>query len=114
MDVVKLLVSFRHCDVRARDKDNNTPLHWAAIVGNTAVINVLIQHGADVKERGAFDRAALHYACQDGHAQCIHELMTHGADIEVRDSEDEATPLHLAARCNHSDCVKVLLEDYDA
>ena len=40
--------------------------------------------------------------------------MTHGAGVEARASDRESTPLHLAACFNRINCVKVLLEDYDA
>ena len=49
------------CDaslIRARNNDNDTPLHRAARNGNDTVINVLIQHGAAVHERGQFGRTA--------------------------------------------------------
>ena len=111
---VEFLLSRDTSQVKARNKYNNTPLHVTAINGNNAVISVLIQHGADVNARGQFGRTALHKACGQGHVLCIHEFMTHGADIEARDSDCESTPLQLAAYFNHSNCVKVLLEDYDA
>ena len=40
--------------------------------------------------------------------------MIHGADVETRDSDDNETPLHMAAKFNHPACVKVLLDKYNA
>ena len=66
------------CDaslVKARTVHKNTPLHAASLKGNTAVISVLIQHGAEVNARGRFDRTPLHYACYKGyfksHRECV-------------------------------------------
>ena len=81
---VEYLLSCDASLIRARDEDNNTPLHSAAVNGNDTVISVLIQHGAEVNERGCDGRTALHYACCEGHVFCIHELMRHGADVEAR------------------------------
>ena len=92
------------------DEDKNTPLHVAALNGNTDVINVVIQHAADVNERGHFGRTALHHAYEKGHVACVYELMTHGADVDVRGSELESTPLQLTAHFDHSNCAKVLLQ----
>ena len=33
----------------ARDKDGETPLHWAASGGSPAVVDLLIARGADMK-----------------------------------------------------------------
>ena len=112
LDVVKLLTSYNICDVNAKDEDNDTPLHCAAIEGNNAMISVLIQHRAEVDERGRLGRTALHKACVKGHVACIDELLRHGADAEAKDSHSESTPLHLAATFNHPDCVKLLLDKY--
>ena len=78
------------------------------------MFSVLIQHGAGVNERGQFGRTALHKACCKGDVACIDELMKHGSDVEARDGDQEATPLRLAATCNHPDCVKVLLDKYSS
>ena len=40
--------------------------------------------------------------------------MRHGSDVEARDSDNEATPLQLAADFDHPDCVKELLDKYVA
>ena len=100
--------------IRARDIDNDTPLHRAALRGNDTAISVLIQHGAEVNERGYVGRTALHSACSHGYVACVHELMRHGADVEAKDADNEASPLELAAYFNHPVCVKMLLDKYSA
>ena len=111
---VEYLLSCDASLISAQTNDINTPLHRAALRGNDTVISVLIQHGAEVNKRGPGGRTALHHACQNGHVACIHELIKHGADVEAKDSDNEATPLQLAAGFNHPDCVKVLLDNYSA
>ena len=96
------------------DYSNHTPLHWAAFGCNSDVIRMLLDHGADVDARGLMGMTALHAACNRGDVACIHELMARGAQIEARDSETEATPLTMAANCNHSEIVKTLIGVYNA
>ena len=111
---VEYLLSCDASLVRARDQDNNTPLHRAALSGNDAVIGVLIQHGAEVNVRGLYGRTALHDASKKASIAGIHELMRHGADVEAQDSFNKETPLQLAIEFNHADCVKMLLFTHSA
>ena len=100
--------------VNATDYSNDAPLHYAAFKGKGDVVKMLLDQGADVDARGKFGRTALHDACREGHVSCIHELIAGGAQVEARDRRIEATPLHLAAYCNHPDSVKKLVDVYKA
>ena len=100
--------------MNAADNSNEPPLHHAALRGKGDVVKTLLDQGADVNAGGRFCRTALHAACQKGHVSCIHKLIAVGAQIEAKDSAREATPLILAAQCNHPDSVKILVDVYKA
>ena len=117
IDANNKVVFLLQCDaslVNATDYFNSTPIHLAVCKGNSDVVKTLLHYGADANARGRIGKKALHYACEQGHVACIHELMAGGAEIEAKDSEREATPLHLAAYCNHPDSVKTLVDVYKA
>ena len=46
----------------ARDKDGETPLHWAASGGSPAVVDLLIARGADMKAEDDEGKTPADYA----------------------------------------------------
>lgn len=45
--MVKLLLKNKaHCNIR--DKQERRPLHWAAYIGYTCIVRILVEHGADI------------------------------------------------------------------
>ena len=65
----------------------------------------------DVTAKGGFGWTALHLAARNGDLdpQVIRVLLEGGADVAAR-SDDEATPLHHAARHSAPEVVRILLE----
>ena len=51
---------------RPQNKNNETALHCAAQYGHTAVINLLLSHGADPSIRNVKDETALNLAAHYG------------------------------------------------
>lgn len=86
-----------------------TALHYAAENGDTAVVECLIEHGADIKAQDIIlSRSAIHFAAENGNLDCIKYLAEKGADLQDKDSFG-ATALHYAAKNNHLDVVKYLV-----
>jgi hypothetical protein len=52
----------READIKAKDHDGQTVLHWAALGGNEAVIRLLVDRGADVEAKDDNGKSALHWA----------------------------------------------------
>jgi ankyrin repeat protein len=94
--MTELLVA-NGADVNATtDRERNTPLHWAALLGNSEVADVLVSNGASVIARDAFGHQPLHNAAVAGSVKVAELLIAGGADVSARD-ELELTPLHWAA-----------------
>ena len=45
--MVKLLLQHK-ADCNIRDKQERRPLHWAAYIGYTGIVKILIDHGAEI------------------------------------------------------------------
>lgn len=50
------------CDLSAVDLQFRTPLHWAAVLGLSELVGLLLQKGADPNAADAVGATALHYA----------------------------------------------------
>ena len=69
-------------DVQARDSDGWTALHYAAISGRTACLEVLLAAGASVDSVEECDyKTPLHFAACSGRAACVRALIAAGADV---------------------------------
>jgi ankyrin repeat protein len=89
-------------------------LHWAAMSGNTEIVDLVLRHGADINAREdapagewshafAYMRhfaqsgcAAIHHVAHEGEPHMAAYLIDHGADVNAS-SPGGWTPLHLAA-----------------
>lgn len=78
----------------------------AALNGQTQVLKRLIGLGAQVNREGW---TALHYAATSGHLDTLALLIDHSAYIDA-ESPNRTTPLMMAARFNHTDAAKLLLQ----
>jgi len=104
--------STRWSNVGARDRDGRTPLHRAAECGNTGVIEVLIEAGADVACIDREGNTALHRAAAAGNVDTLQALLDSRADIDARNGEGH-TALEVATASKRDDAIG-LLTDYRA
>jgi hypothetical protein len=65
-----------------RNKNSWTLLMIAALEGNTAIGELLIQSGADVDQRNKFRETALSLAAHTGHPSFVQLLLNRGASLE--------------------------------
>jgi len=81
-----MLLVAKGARVNAAAKDGTTPLMVAtSVVGNTATVKYLLDHGADVKAATVFGSTALISASQLGDSEMVRLLLAKGADSHVVD-----------------------------
>ncbi len=78
--VSQVLVTSPQLQVNRPNPNNETPLMLAALKKQEALVQLLIQRGADVNRPGW---APLHYAATTGHVAIIRLLLEHHAYIDA-------------------------------
>ncbi|XP_063802075.1 ankyrin repeat domain-containing protein 27 isoform X2 [Pseudophryne corroboree] len=92
----------------SRDDRGYTPLHIAAICGQSRCIDLLISKGALVNATDYHGSTPLHLACQKGQQNISLLLLHYKASRDIQDNNGN-TALHLACTYGHEDCVKALV-----
>ena len=104
------ILSLRGGDARidSEDENGNTPLHWAATLGNADAADALLARGADANARSKSDLSAVSDEAMslliDKGVYSPEELK----DVIVRNAG--GTALHAAAASNNRDVVAAILE----
>lgn len=96
-------------NLAAKDANDCTALHLAAIAGNAAVVTMLINGGADIDALDSQGLSPLNAAAAAGKLDICSELLQGGANLEVK-SEAAITPLQTALASKQSDVLKMLIE----
>ncbi|CAJ0937562.1 unnamed protein product [Ranitomeya imitator] len=96
--------------INLTDEEGFTPLMWAAAHGQIAVVEFLLQNGADPQVLGKGRESALSLACSKGYTDIVKMLVECGVDVNEYDWNG-GTPLLYAVHGNHVKCVKILLEN---
>ena len=104
--VATLLANAPHSKVEVRNSADESPLMLAALKGELALCQLLIDKGADINKPGW---APLHYAATNGHIAVMQLLLDGHAYIDAA-SPNGTTPLMMAARYGTPTAVKLLLE----
>ena len=90
-------------NVNARDKDGNTPLHWAGkSLDSINAYRLLLEKGADVDATNNSGYTPLHCAVYCHDTRAIRFLLKNGANREARNSKGE-TPLDIAMNSSDRD-----------
>ncbi|CAF99320.1 unnamed protein product, partial [Tetraodon nigroviridis] len=71
--------------------------------------SLLSKKGSSAAKLDNDGKSALHVAAARGQSDCLAVLLAHSADLTVSDAAGLA-PLHLAARNNHLECCRKLLQ----
>ena len=88
-----------------------TLLHRAALDGQTAQAEQLLNNGADVNEHNSAGYTPLHLAAAKGRLEMAQLLLDHGAEINALEGLG-LTPLHLAVQNRQPEMVALLVSRY--
>ncbi|KAJ8360404.1 hypothetical protein SKAU_G00169290 [Synaphobranchus kaupii] len=108
-----LLSLWRGPSVNCADSTGYTPLHHAALNGQSEVVQVLLRNEALTNIADQKGCSPLHLAAWRGD-QCIVQLLIHQGPSHPKLNEqnnDNDTPLHCAAQYGHAEVVRLLLEE---
>ena len=110
MPVVKKLISCPMIDVncvgRVQDK---SPLHYAALLGRTDMVQVLLDAGADRYKQDMFERTPLYCAVLVFRDDVVRTLISNMTNLN-QSARSGRTPLHAAVINSNLYQVKLLLD----
>ena len=114
LDAIRLMMvrMGHHVNVNAQDGAGRTPLMHAVHNGHTAVVEVLLDHGADINLANQHGETPLMAAAGHGRldvARLIMARMGHHVNVNARNHRG-TTALMYAARNGHTAIAEVLLD----
>jgi ankyrin repeat protein len=77
--------------VNAKDRNYESPLHYAAFLGHKEIPEVLIAKGADLNAKGNSGETPLHQAADAGHKEIAKLLIANGVDVNAKDHKGETS-----------------------
>ena len=105
--------------MNAKERQGQTALMWAAADGNSAVVQALLDAGADFRTPLASGFTPLFFAVREGRTDVTRILLKAGADVNEamqprrfpsRGPKKGTTPLILAVENGHFELAVALLE----
>ena len=106
---VRMLVE-RGADLNAEGMYGRTPLYYAALCGQSNIVDYLLDKGADPTKGASWKghNTPLHVAAFEGHVSIVAALIEHGVKVDLLDDAQQ-TPLHEAAWHGQPDVVRYLI-----
>jgi ankyrin repeat protein len=95
--------------INARDGDGKTALHWAALYGQTKMMELLLAEKADVNSLDKDGFTPLHWAATFNQSDAVKVLLANKADTTIKVQKYGWTPLRLAVIHGHMATAEALL-----
>lgn len=105
LNTARVLLGAKDVDVNALNQSGESPLMMAALQGNEAGVQVLLDRGARINQPGW---SPLHYAASASDPRVVRVLLERGAEIDAL-APNGTTPLMMSAQYGSEDSVKLLL-----
>lgn len=97
------------CEVASRDNMFRTPLHWAAVLGHSHIVGLLLEKSADYSSSDGNGATALHYAAQNNFAETVATFLSFPHVRDEKDNEGR-TALMWAAGKGSYEVVRTMME----
>lgn len=107
-EVKNLIARGKRVNVRDRNYDGNSPLHFAVENGNLEIVQVLLNAGAKINFKNSEKRTPLMMLDEDATPELVNLLLRYGAQVESVDKEKN-TALIVAASYSSKDVVQTLI-----
>lgn len=104
-----LLEAGASTDVKTR-LGEMSPLFMAARNGDAAMLNLLLEHGAEVNAVSSNGTIPLMMAAASGEVDAVRALLDKGADVDAVEATNEQTAVMFAAALNRADVIGLLAE----
>jgi len=111
-DALARLLLAKGADAEAKTKkEGYAPLHYAAFLGSTNVVKLLLAQGVELDARSAKGETPLHLAAWLGPKENVSYLLERGADPSAK-TKNGKTPLDLALERHRQDNADILRRCY--
>ena len=107
--IIEYLLTLKDIRINQQDSIKRTPLHWAAVLGHAAIVELLLNHGADYLLPDNNGVRPLHYAVQNNNKDVVATMITAG-NVTDEPDKDHRTALMWGALKGHVDVLRVLLD----
>jgi len=97
----------------ARNRDGETPLHWAVKTDRLPFVSFWMQSGVPLATTNFAGQTALHLAAANGKIEFVKALLAAKAPTGIRDTNGW-TPLDAAIEAKQSEVIRVLMADKSA
>lgn len=94
----------------ANEQCDQTPLHWAAVEGQTSTVTLLLANSANPSLRDIHGYSPATFAAMNAHLDTLHVLLSHTPSLATMVDAAEHTPLHWAAHHGHERIIAYLLQ----
>jgi cytohesin len=113
---IRSLLATNPTSVNNRDFLGWTPLHLAALSGQTAIAETLLSNQADVDSQDDIGNTPLHWAAFFGHSDLVELFLRHKANMDVKGNTEfntlgdgEDTPLDFAIQQEFTSIATMLI-----
>ena len=96
-----------HIDSEQDSTGGSTPVHWAALNGQTEALRLLLQCGGQPNAMNKYGVTPVQGAVGNGHTEALRVLLEYGGDPDAA-SDLGRNPVYLAANNRHLEALALL------